>query len=317
MTRLLDLLHSLTAVIIRYHDAQTEKKMVYLVSELGKHSFDLSLKLLNKEDYQANLNQLIAQCTKTYKERKSFLDYMTHEITFIKSMLDRKSSCTELELTQLKQQITQMLLDFKQLLTTSKGEFYKVTYSKLTSEAPTTISIAGLKKNSYFLFPSSTLCLSGDLVKLVLARLNLSPESSEQEIKETAENMCQELQNSLLVPELVTCQNELRIALKNEEAKVAQLSKELTNNKLELSTASKIDRITEAAPTSAAKGLSEQTLKTQETYPQISQSNRPVFNPLNHSLFAFRTTLSLFARSKNPVLQRTIPTPASSSQQIM
>jgi len=274
MKRLHDLLHSITAVIIRYHDSNAKDKLIIESDPtlLQKKSLELSIERLSQRDFESNLKELVKQCTEGYDTRKPFLSYLIHEVTFIKSILDRTTSFNALELAQYKQQMAQILLDFKHLLLTNKSDSYKVTYSKLSSEAATTISISGLKNDGYF---GNKLCHSGDLIAALLAQFHFDSNSPDKEMVELIEDMCQEHQNSLLVPELSK-------SLKVETDKVTTLTDQQDTLKLNLA-AQKLEL--ERALTKI-KELEEATtkVKPQTSTTEMQVSRAPAYSSFFHPL---------------------------------
>jgi hypothetical protein len=240
MTRLQDLLHSITAVIIRYHDAHASEKLI-VESEatlLTKKARELSPNLLRRVDFEDYLKTLIKACTEGYEKRKPLLHYLIHQITFIKTMQERKESFKEEELIQYKQQIAQMLIDFKQLLLTNKSSFYKVSHSKLGNDTVPAITISGVKNDGYF---GNTYCFSGDLIKELLERFHFTNETSIDELRSFADDICLEHQNSLLVPELAQAQKKQEELLQSAAVKdsaltlqVTTLTREAATKKLEL-----------------------------------------------------------------------------------
>jgi hypothetical protein len=87
MTRLNDLLNSLTALIIRYHDAQVPGperliKEVHPDRSLIK-SKELSASILENKDYQTTLKTYITKCTAAYSERVHLLHFILSKIVLL------------------------------------------------------------------------------------------------------------------------------------------------------------------------------------------------------------------------------------------
>lgn len=205
MTRLEDLLYSLTTVLVRYHDSQSSVKKLIAekdVHELRKKSRNCAINIIqDKEtDFKIRLEELIKECTDGYPGRKPFLHFLLHEINFLKSLLDKKQSFNPEELKEYKNQISQLLVDFKTLLLTPKSKTCEVKHSKSGAYAKATIALSGLKNDSYY---GSDLCNSGGLLKEeALDMLNIAISYSDEEIRVIAEQLCLEHQNALKVPEL-------------------------------------------------------------------------------------------------------------------
>ena len=170
--------------------------------------------------FDAQLQQIIACCNKVYPERTTFLDFIVNEIKYLKAKRDRKNSFNAEELAEYKKQIALMLIDFRQLLLTTKGETCKVRYSVIKSQDkdnmqsrhPVTISISGLVNDAYV---GNHFCNSGFLLNNeVLGRVHIDvpdtrslPSSAEEieaiaQINAIAEDLCTEQQNTLLIGEL-------------------------------------------------------------------------------------------------------------------
>lgn len=228
MTRLVDLLHSLTAVIIRYHDAHVSEKLIIESDPtlLTSKSRAYSPRILTDSDkgFQTLLNELITKCTNGYPARKHLLTYLVNEIVFLKYLLDRKQSFNPSELEQYKATMSQMLLNFKQLLLTTKSTTCSVKYSTPNPEAAPKIALNGLLNDSYY---GSKFCFSGDLFVEVLTRFNLSHTSTDEEMITKAEILCTEHQNSLLIPELEQLNKTQAEVIKAEQAKVTGLTEQL------------------------------------------------------------------------------------------
>ena len=220
-TRLEDLLHSLTTILVRFHDAQPKIKVKLITDSdplsLPKKSRQEAIRILEDSvtPFDIRLKEIISICNKVYPERTSFLNFMLNQITYLKTMNDRKNSFNPTELEEYKKQVAQMLLDFRQLLLTIKDKTHDVKYSRIKTEIDSTpempISLSGLVNNAYV---GNHFCNSGILLNTeVLERLHLhvplsAPSSTEEsnaiaEINLLADRICTAHQNTLLVPELI------------------------------------------------------------------------------------------------------------------
>ncbi|KGP64162.1 hypothetical protein EP47_10170 [Legionella norrlandica] len=245
MTKLEELLYTLASVIIRYHDSQP-KVLNKLITEnnpisLRRKAIILSKEIIQDQDveFKARLEDLIKKCTKGYSDRSPFLHFILHEISFLKSMQDRKKSFEPSQLEEYKKQIAQLLIDLKLLMITPKSKTHGVTYTKASEDYETIISLSGLKNDGYV---GGEFCNSGNLIKEeVLEALNIHinskvPEecSSDEEIKEIASSLCMEHQNSLVVPEFLEA-NQRLIQINQQQQKVVDTKSEQlqdTNKKI-------------------------------------------------------------------------------------
>jgi hypothetical protein len=204
MIRLEDLLRSLVTTVIRYPDNNMSRQAYQERAET------LLLKLT---DEYKNLEDRIS--TLPDKTRSPLFQYFIHEIKFLKEMLDRKNSFNTNELLHYKQQITQMLMTFKNLLLKTKTESldvkYSIVYSDSASSSSPSVTLLGTMAvpnaiTGTFQYltgaANTSLCNSGTLLKEELLDLNIKASSSEQELQQLAHRLCQDLQDRLLLPEL-------------------------------------------------------------------------------------------------------------------
>lgn len=230
MTRLEELIYSLTAVIVRYHDSQPKvKKLVSETNEelLREKSLIRAKEIIqNKEvHFKIRLNELIKQCSDS--GRRPFLYYILHEITSLKELLDKTASLESTKLEEYKNQIFQLLIDLRVLLDTPKHKTYRMTYSKSEDTEERTIALSGLKNDGYI---GGDLCNSGDILNDSVLRLfNISTQTSNARIGDIAEQICMEHQHALLVPELLE-KNALQKKVNSEQEKELGL---LTNEQKE------------------------------------------------------------------------------------
>jgi hypothetical protein len=205
MTRFEELLYNLTAVIIRYHDKQSSKPLI-VESDKGElrkkvHASAVDIIKSTKTDFKTRLDELIKTSTDdSSSTRRHFLKYILHEIIFLKAQLDRKSSYEPEQLDELKKQISQLFVDFKKLMTTLKSTTCTVHHSEVGPKEAPAIALSGLINTGY---TGGELCNSGIyLNEEVLTPFSIYTNSSQKEINAVAEQICTELQNALLVPEL-------------------------------------------------------------------------------------------------------------------
>ncbi|WP_240610475.1 hypothetical protein [Legionella qingyii] len=194
MTRLEELIYSLTAVIVRYHDSQPKvKKLVSETNEelLREKSLIRAKEIIqNKEvHFKIRLNELIKQCSDS--GRRPFLYYILHEISSLKELLDKTGSLEPAKLEEYKNQIFQLLVDLRELLDTPKHKTYRMTYSKSEDTKEMTIGLSGLKNDGYI---GGELCNSGDILNdSVLRSFNISTQTSNARISDIAEQICRNI----------------------------------------------------------------------------------------------------------------------------
>ncbi len=219
MAKLIDLLHSLTEIIIRYHDIHVSK---YLVSsEPLTNTYTTNYKNKSKliiaaqESFEQELTELINKCTSNYSERKHLLNYLLNQIVFLNNLITKKSPLTPEALSSYKAQLKKMIIDFKQLLNLRKSNDCNVSYSTLDiTLAPKNITLHGLLKEGYL--DLGYFCDSGELINnFFMQRFHLEPKTSNIEIEEFINELCDNYQNSLFAKEKVTL--ETQIASLNHE----------------------------------------------------------------------------------------------------
>ncbi|TIE97886.1 hypothetical protein [Legionella pneumophila] len=302
MTRLEELLYTLTSVIIRYHDSQPKVLNKLIVESnpilLRRKALALAKEIIQDKDIECKgrLEELIQNCTKDYPDRKPFLYFILNEVLFLKSMLDKKSSFEPSKLEEYKKQITQLLIDLKQLMITPKSKTYEVKYTSATENSETSISLSGVKNDGYV---GGEFCNSGNLIKEeVLEALNIHINSkntaecsSDEEIKALAESLCLEHQNALLVPELL---EKARILTESSQEQESELLTKTEQTK----TDKKI--ILEQQATIQEKDKEIEALK--EKISDLTRTApRPVFNPvlpMGYSSLFFNTRLGTQAKQQ-------------------
>lgn len=228
MTKLENLIYALTAVLICYHDNQSGVKQIITESDDDIRtikSMAYAVKVIQeKPDFQVYLDKLIKECTKDNLLRRPLLHFILHEIVYLKSLQDRTASFDLLQLEEYKDQMTQLLVDLKELLALPKSSTYKVSYSKIQNSAEKSIALSGLKNDGIY---GNDLCKSGELLKkMVLGPLYISIHSTKMEVREIAEAICMEHQNSLLIPELSTQNLSQKQQIGEQQQTVDRLSTE-------------------------------------------------------------------------------------------
>ena len=200
MTRLEELIYSLATVIVRYHDSQAiEPKLVVpaelTATALRKKSHERAVEIIqNKEtDYVSYLEGKITACTKGYHAREQYLLFLLKEISFLKEQLNRKTPFEHLELQTFQGQLTQLFIDFRQLLNLKNGVIHKATENSSKGNEPKELS--GLLNTRYV---GGKYCNSGQLlIDEVLFVLHMTTEDSDAELKQIAANICSEHQTQL------------------------------------------------------------------------------------------------------------------------
>ncbi|CZG60477.1 TPA: hypothetical protein JBD88_01580 [Legionella pneumophila subsp. pneumophila] len=302
MTRLEELLYTLTSVIIRYHDSQPKVLNKLIVESnpilLRRKALALAKEIIQDKDIECKgrLEELIQNCTKGYPDRKPFLYFILNEVLFLKSMLDKKSSFEPSKLEGYKKQIAQLLIDLKQLMITPKSKTYEVKYTSATENSETSISLSGVKNDGYV---GGEFCNSGNLIKEeVLEALNIHINSkntaecsSDEEIKALAESLCLEHQNALLVPELSEKARILTESSQEQENELVTKTKQIETDK---------KTILEQQATIQEKDKEIEALK--EKISDLTRTApRPVFNPvlpMGYSSLFFNTRLGTQAKQQ-------------------
>lgn len=221
MTRLEELLYSLTAVIIRYHDSQpkVKKLIVETDAEASQEKYLTCAKEIIQNQaihFKIKLNNLIKHCADS--GRRPFLYYLLHEVISLKTLLDKEGSFDSAQLEEYKNQISQLFIDLKLLLDTPKSKTYTVTYSKTKDTPQTLIALSGLSEGY-------GLCNSGEILKGgVLKRFGITTHSTKDALKSIAEQICMEHHRNLLVPELQAQVAEHKKTNIEQEQKLSSLS---------------------------------------------------------------------------------------------
>ncbi|CAM3055024.1 hypothetical protein [Legionella worsleiensis] len=205
MTRCEELLYSLVAVMIRYHDKQpgvtlkiTERDEVLLRKKT--HCLAKEIMSNTEIDFKTQLQDLIEQSTKHHDDRKPFLNYLVNEIIFLKSIVDKNSSFSSGQFAAYTTQVIELVTDLKHLLANSKGTKSPIRYHNTDLSPGSTVFLDGLVDNHYY--SRGQLCNSGLILKEeILDRFNLTLHAPQAELDEFAMQLCQEHQNILLIPE--------------------------------------------------------------------------------------------------------------------
>lgn len=199
MTRLEELIYALATVIVRYHDSQVDTRDKLVATDepttlLKKKSYDRAIEIIQdtKTNFVPYLEGRINACTKGYHGREEFLSFLLHEIRFLKEQLERKTPFDPAELQTFQEQLTQLLIDFRQLLNIKKGFKYPVTLNPVPSKSPKTLELSGLLNDRYV---GNKYCNSGQLlIEEVLFVLHMTAEDTNGELKKLAANICFEQQ---------------------------------------------------------------------------------------------------------------------------
>ncbi|MCE0723111.1 MULTISPECIES: hypothetical protein [Legionella] len=198
MTRLEELIYALTTVIVRYHDSQdniaTKDKLVAALEPTTrrKKSHERAVEIIQdtKINFAPYLEGKINACTGGYQARKEFLSFILNEISYLKEQLDRKTPLNSEELQTLQEQLTQLFIDFRQLLNIKKGFKHSVTLNN--SKGSLTRELFGLLNDRYV---GGKYCNSGQLlIDEVLFVLHMTTDDSNDELKDIATNICLEQQ---------------------------------------------------------------------------------------------------------------------------
>ncbi|KTD03236.1 hypothetical protein [Fluoribacter gormanii] len=196
MTRLEELIYALATVIVRYHDSQdnieAKDKLVTAVDPIihRKKSHERAIEIIQKENFVSYLEGRIAACTKGYHGREEFLIFLLNKICFLKGQLDIKTPFKEHELKAFQEQLTQLFIDFRKLLNIKKGFKHPVLLQDSKVK-----ELSGLLNDRYI---GSKYCNSGQLlIDEVLFVLHMTPDDSNEELKDIAVNICSEQQTLL------------------------------------------------------------------------------------------------------------------------
>jgi hypothetical protein len=206
MTRIVDLLNALTAVIVRYHDTHASSLRIDKVvnepapSLVMTKTLKYAATLLKGDDYKDKIQDLIKACTASYAGRTPFLYYLLNEITYLKSIQDQNTSPSSEQLGQYQQDISRMLFDFKKLLSIYKGATYQATHHKHT-KPDAKVDLSGLLNDAMV---GNKYCISGDLLSEALSQFNFSSNTLDTQIISFATDLCVEYQNALLAQHLST-----------------------------------------------------------------------------------------------------------------
>ncbi|QBR84009.1 hypothetical protein E3983_06370 [Legionella israelensis] len=210
-------LNSLVTVIIRYHDSQRVKPLV--LSRKSEDFHEKANELLKEptDSLVGLLTNYINQCTTdiNYPERKDFLMFILYQVEYLNNVLTSEESFDTKKLKDTHEHLSQLLIDARQLLNTSKGTSYTVSWGHNKT------LLDGL-------YGTYSFCNSGTILKEeLLKRLHLRITSDDEEIKQTSQSLCNDFNNMLAAKE----KNVLEKKLKESEDKNQQLT--LENEKLE------------------------------------------------------------------------------------
>ncbi|EHL31529.1 coiled-coil domain-containing protein [Legionella drancourtii] len=236
MTRLDDLIISLTTILVCYHDSQTQvvKPRITEDDKFWSKSRQYAIDLLNEADYVMEIDKLNKACTSHYTGRLHFLDFIKDTIIDLKTKQNKDTPFDDNELEVYTKDIARLFIDFRELLKIPKSKHYDVQFKEVHGKTAN-ISLPGLIDDSYTRsftnFISSNkeepLCNSGKLTtKILLDRFNIKATSSNEEMHQIAKILCQEHQDSLLAKE----NQKIKAELEQSQHKVAE--QQSTNEKL-------------------------------------------------------------------------------------
>ncbi|WP_412755812.1 hypothetical protein [Legionella bozemanae] len=201
MTRLEELIYALATVIVRYHDIQdniaTKDKFVTALdlTMRKKKSHDRAVEIIQdtRTNFAPYLEGKINACTGGYQARKEFLSFILSTICYLKEQNERKIPFESKELQTFHEQLTQLFIDFRQLLNVYKGSKYPVTL--INSKSAKTQELNGLLNDRLV---GGKYCNSGLLlIDEVFSVLHMTTDDSNAELKEIAKNICLEQQTLL------------------------------------------------------------------------------------------------------------------------
>lgn len=216
MSRLLEeLINSLGTVLIRYHDFQ--KNVIVCVKESDQKSAafkkaarEYAIKLLQADGFEQEFGKLNIECTKDYKQRLDFLDFIKNELTILKKLLAQEIPFSASALDEYKQKIALLFIDLKQLLNVKKSASHQVQDRRLNGTPLTTIALNGFIDEGYSSYINGPICFSGILIKEeLLNRFNMLATTTDEEIIELAAGLCEEHQNALLAAKLIKIESQL------------------------------------------------------------------------------------------------------------
>lgn len=211
--RIDDLLTSLTALIIQYHDHYVPIKIITEteVTANKKASHQYAITLLDKIDYTSQLERMIQNCLTMNQERQHLLTFINTQIQWLNNATQKQNAFSASEFENFTTQIACLLQDIKTLLITKKTDSHRVS---------TGVDLYGLLISGYM---TSSLSYSGTLLCETLSRLNITTDSTDEEIQTIARNISTELQNHLLVFELTTTVAEKEQELSTAQENITQL----------------------------------------------------------------------------------------------
>lgn len=265
MTRLEDLLYSLTTVLIRYHDYQ--KNVVKEASDGSDHleareQSRLFAKFIiqdTQNNFKKKLNDLIINSTGNgYSQRKHFLNYLSTELVFLKNLIDNNNPIGDLRLEEYKDRISMFFKNIRTLLSIEKSKTGPIKlqdiddegYVKRTPEPDNkiihkTIALSGLINDDYF--GGGYYCRSAELLdQEVLTRAHMGiyfdgslhiPTCSDEAIAQFVSDLFTEHLNVLLIAQLLpenACQKEIIKKLEETSAEQVACLYQATNEVVSL-----------------------------------------------------------------------------------
>ncbi|TAL59093.1 MAG: hypothetical protein EPN84_11835 [Legionella sp.] len=240
MTNLEKLIEALATVIIRYHDSQVSeenRKVVvpHATTEILRFkSREFASEIIKTLDFDNALTDIKNDVVKAaeYKMRSHLLEYLIAQIKYLKKFKDAKEPLSADALKKYESHIGQLFYDLAKLIITHKTSTYNVTYPPVDGRT-TKLALNGLIYNGYV---SNKPCTSGVfLSEEVTKPFDLDAEYSLKEMQEKAQQICEEYQNTLIIPKLNTQLTSLqidfevlRIRLNESESKVSTSTAQVT-----------------------------------------------------------------------------------------
>lgn len=220
MIKLKMFVRALASTLVLYHDSQVEpsKKLIAEADEslLMKQSDDYALRILEDENipFEKRFNQLSDEYTKSYPDRKPFLEFILSEIVYFKDLADRTEPLSTKELKTYTDELVRVFTIFQKLLTTMKSHDPKnqvrVKFSTKADEPVKEELIAGLKNNALI---GSVLCRTGYLIQDVLNLFHFKANTPEEDILVYATKVMNEFHHPLLIKKLTAQVQELETSL--------------------------------------------------------------------------------------------------------
>lgn len=217
MTQLIDLLHGLTEVLIRYHDYYASPHFVSKSNPNPDSAYrDRSKSISHANNLNTQLEDIIHTILEKRKDKNQLLTYLKEDILFLNNLINRNTSVFEEQLEEDKNILIRMLIEIKQLILTQKTSQCTITLINTDSK----VSISGALQ-----------CESGNQLERFFKKLNLSKDSSPDEITRFIDELCTNHQNQFLVSELrqkIEEQNNAQSTLENQLKSITEAQNQAT-----------------------------------------------------------------------------------------